>query len=117
MGITEIYSIHPTKDHHWKASEDNIIRKAKIHFVNSALRYINNQHKIYQEKKLDKKCHKKLIQKIKTNFTKYLKKKDEQKFLSKKICEILKEKVSTKCSKLESNYNKIQREKIMKENE
>ena len=117
MGITEIYSIHPTKDHHWKASEDNIIRKAKIYFVNSVLRYINNQYKICQEKKLDKKCHKKLIQKIKTNFTKYLKKKDEQKFLSKKICEILKEKVSTKCSKHESNYNKIQIEKIMKENE
>ena len=117
MGITEIYSIHPTKDHHWKASEDNIIRKAKIYFVNSVLRYINNQHKIYQEKKFNKKCHKKLIQKIKPNFTKYLKKINEQKFLSKKICEILKEKVSIKCSKHDSNYNKIQIEKIMKENE
>ena len=60
---------------------------------------------------------KKILQKIKPNFTRYLKKIDEQKFLSKKICEILKEKVSTKCSKHESNYNKIQIEKIMKENE
>ena len=117
MGRRKTNVIYLSKAHHGKASEDNIIRKAKIYFINSALRYINNQYKIYQEKKLDKKCHKKLVQKIKPNFTKYLKKIDEQKFLSKKISEILKGKVSNKCSKHESNYNKIQIEKLMKENE
>ena len=117
MGRRKTNSIYLSKAHHGKNSEDNIIRKAKIYFINSALSYINNQYKVYQEKKYNQKCHKKLIQKIKPNFTKYLKKIDEQKFLSKKICEILKEKVSTKCSKHESNYNKIQIEKIMKENE
>ena len=117
MGRRKTNSIYLSKAHHGKTSEDNIIRKAKIYFVNSVLRYINNLYKICQEKKFNKKCHTKLIQKIKPNFTKYKKKIDEQKFLSKKIYEILKGKVSTKCSKHESNYNKIQIEKIMKENE
>ena len=54
---------------------------------------------------------------MKPDFTKYLKKIDEQKFLNKTLSEILKGKVSTRCSKHKSNYNEIQIEKIIKENE
>ena len=42
MGKRKANSIYLSKALHGKASEDNIIRKAKIYFVNSALRYINN---------------------------------------------------------------------------
>ena len=117
MGRRKKNVIYLSKAHHGKASEDNIIRKVKIYFVNAALKYVNNKFKIFQEKKLGQKYHKKLLQKLKPNFTKYLKKIDEQKFLSKKLSEILKGEISTKCLKYQSNYNQIQIEKLIKENE
>ena len=117
MGRRNRNCIYQTEAHHGKTSEDNIIRKAKIYFINASLRYINNKYSEFIEKKLNKKSKKKLLQKLKPDFTKYLKKIDEQNFLNKTLSEILKGKVSTRCSKHKSNYNEIQIEKIIKENE
>ena len=82
---------------HTKYRQDNIIQKIKIHFINSK---------------------KRLLQKIKPNFTKIWRKKGNQEFLEKKLKDVFSEELSERCSTFhdKKNYNKEQIEKLYEKN-
>lgn len=117
MGRRKKNKLYFTKARHNKFIEDNIIRKVKIHFINSALNYINKRYVLFQNKRNNKKSAKKLLQKLKPNFTKYLPKKDEQDFLPKKLSKILEGKVSERCKRHKEDENEKQIKKLIEENE
>ena len=60
---------------------------------------------------------KKLLAKIKPNFTKAWKKKDNQEYLSKTIKDIFSSNLSNKCKRYPKNYNKVQIGIVIKNNE
>ena len=93
---------------HTKFGEDNIVRKIKIYFTNSTMKYINKKYIEF----LGKKSKKRLLGKIKPNFTIVWTKKENQEYLSKKISDIFSEKLSTKCKRFPNNYNQKQIAKI-----
>ena len=74
---------------HTKFGEDNIVRKIKIYFTNSTMKYINKKYIEF----LGKKSKKRLLGKIKPNFTIVWTKKENQEYLSKKISDIFSEKL------------------------
>jgi len=59
---------------HTKFREDNIVRKIKIYFTNSIMKYINKKYIEF----LGKKSKKRLLGKIKPNFTIVWRKKENQ---------------------------------------
>ena len=83
---------------HTKFGEDNIVRKIKIYFTNSTMKYINKKYIEFLGKK--------------PNFTIVWTKKENQEYLSKKISDIFSEKLSTKCRRFPNNYNQKQIAKI-----
>ena len=95
---------------HTKYRQDNIIQKIKIHFINSTMDLINRKYNEYLN--IDSK--KRLLQKIKPNFTKIWKKKGNQEFLEKKLKDVFSEELSERCSTFhdKKNYNKEQIEKL-----
>ena len=99
---------------HTKYRQDNIIQKIKIHFINSTMDLIN---RIYNEY-LNIDSKKRLLQKIKPNFTKIWKKKGNQEFLEKKLKDVFSEELSERCSTFhdKKNYNKEQIEKLYEKN-
>jgi hypothetical protein len=99
---------------HTKYRQDNIIQKIKIHFINSTMDLIN---RIYNEY-LNIDSKKRLLQKIKPNFTKIWTKKGNQKFLEKKLKDVFSEELSERCSTFhdKKNYNKEQIEKLYEKN-
>ena len=102
---SQLYSIIAN---HSKFKEDNIVSKIKIYFTNSIMRYINKTYSEYTGVK-----SKKLLVKIKPNFTKVWTKKDNQEYLSKTIKDIFSEELSTKCTRYPCNYNIKQIKKVM----
>ena len=99
---------------HTKYRQDNIIQKIKIHFINSTMDLINRKYNEYLN--IDSK--KRLLQKIKPNFTKIWTKKGNQKFLDKKLKDVFSEELSERCSTFhdKKNYNKEQIEKLYEKN-
>ena len=99
---------------HTKYRQDNIIQKIKIHFINSTMDLINRKYNEYLN--IDSK--KRLLQKIKPNFTKIWKKKGNQEFLEKKLKDVFSEELSERCSTFhdKKNYNKEQIEKLYEKN-
>ena len=91
---------------HTKYRQDNIIQKIKIHFINSTMDLINRKYNEYLN--IDSK--KRLLQKIKPNFTKIWRKKGNQLFLEKKLKDVFSEELSERCSTFhdKKNYNKEQ---------
>ena len=105
----QLFYIEP---HHNKYKEDNIINKIKIHFTNRLMSYINKKYNEYKGP-----GPKKLLAKIKPNFTKVWTKKDNQEYLSKTVKEIFSEKLSNKCKRYPKNYNSKQIKSIIEKNE
>ena len=99
---------------HTKYRQDNIIQKIKIHFINSTMDLINRKYNEYLN--IDSK--KRLLQKIKPNFTKIWRKKGNQEFLEKKLKDVFSEELSERCSTFhdKKNYNKEQIEKLYEQN-
>jgi hypothetical protein len=99
---------------HTKYRQDNIIQKIKIHFINSTMDLINRKYNEYLN--IDSK--KRLLQKIKPNFTKIWTKKGNQEFLEKKLKDVFSEELSERCSTFhdKKNYNKEQIEKLYEKN-
>lgn len=99
---------------HTKYRQDNIIQKIKIHFINSTMDLINRKYNEYLN--IDSK--KRLLQKIKPNFTKIWRKKGNQDFLEKKLKDVFSEELSERCSTFhdKKNYNKEQIEKLYEKN-
>ena len=99
---------------HTKYRQDNIIQKIKIHFINSTMDLINRKYNEYLN--IDSK--KRLLQKIKPNFTKIWRKKGNQLFLEKKLKDVFSEELSERCSTFhdKKNYNKEQIEKLYEKN-
>ena len=98
--------------HHNKYKEDNIINKIKIYFTNSLMSYINKKYIEFKGPK-----SKRLLAKIKPNFTRVWTKKDNQEYLSKTIKEIFSERLSNRCKKYPKNYNYKQINAIIEKNE
>lgn len=99
---------------HTKFREDNVINKIKIYFINSTMSLINKKYSEY----LKAKPGKRLLQKIKPNYSKIYKKKETQEFFMKKISEVFSEELSGRCSTFENkkNYNKIQIDTLIEKN-
>jgi len=99
---------------HTKYRQDNIIQKIKIYFINSTMALINKKYNEY----LNTNSKKRLIQKIKPNFTKIFTKKGNQEFLEKKLKVVFSEELSERCSTFhdKKNYNKEQIEKLYEKN-
>ena len=99
---------------HTKYRQDNIIQRIKIYFINSTMALINKKYNEY----LNTKTKKRLIQKIKPNFTKIFTKKGNQEFLEKKLKVVFSEELSERCSTFhdKKNYNKEQIEKLYEKN-
>ena len=95
---------------HTKFGEDNIVRKIKIYFTNSTMSYINQKYIEFTGIK----SKKRLLGRIKPNFTIAWTKKENQAYLSKQIKNIFSEKLSTKCRRFPNNYNQKQIAKIFK---
>ena len=96
---------------HTKFREDNVINKIKIYFINSTMSLINKEY-------LKAKPGKRLLQKIKPNYSKIYKKKETQEFFNKKLSIIFSEELSGRCSTFENkkNYNKIQIDNLIEKN-
>ena len=99
---------------HTKFREDNVINKIKIYFINSTMSLINKKYSEY----LKAKPNKRLLQKIKPNYSKIYKKKETQEFFNKKLSIIFSEELSGRCSTFENkkNYNKIQIDNLIEKN-
>ena len=99
---------------HTKYRQDNIIQKIKIHFINSTMDLINRKYNEYLN--IDSK--KRLLQKIKPNFTKIWRRKGNQEFLEKKLQDVFSEELSERCSTFhdKKKYNKEQIEKLYEKN-
>ena len=99
---------------HTKFREDNIINKIKIYFINSTMSLINKKYSEY----IKAKSSKRLLQKIKPNYSKIYKKKETQEFFKKEVKEIFSEELSGRCSTFEDkkNYNKIQIDTLIEKN-
>ena len=99
---------------HTKFREDNVINKIKIYFINSTMSLINKKYSEY----LKAKPGKRLLQKIKPNYSKIYKKKETQEFFNKKLSIIFSEELSGRCSTFENkkNYNKIQIDNLIEKN-
>ena len=99
---------------HTKYRQDNIIQKIKIYFINSTMALINKKYNEY----LNTNSKKRLIQKIKPNFTKIFTKKGNREFLEKKLKVVFSEELSERCSTFhdKKNYNKEQIEKLYEKN-
>lgn len=100
---------------HGKYQKDNIIRKVKIHFQDSVVNYINKKYASFLKNRGMKETT--LLYKLEPSFTKYLIRREEQKFLSKKLIEILKGKISKKCTLHKEDENKENIEELIKQNE
>ena len=98
--------------HHNKYKEDNIINKIKIYFTNSLMSYINKKYIEFKGPE-----SKKLLAKIKPNFTRVWTKKDNQEYLSKTIKEVFSERLSNKCKRYPKNHNYNQINSIIEKNE
>jgi len=105
----QLFYIEP---HHNKYKEDNINNKIKIHFTNRLMSYINKKYNEFKGP-----GSKKLLAKIKQNFTKAWTKKDNQEYLSITVKEVFSEKLSNKCKRYPKNYNSKQIKAIIEKNE
>ena len=103
---------HKTEANHNKYKEDNMVNKIKIYFINSLMAYLNKKYIEYMGME-----SKKLLAKIKPNFTKVWTKKENQEYLNKKIKDIFSQTLSNKCKRYPKNYNIKQIEMIIKNNE
>ena len=111
QGQTELYQTEAT---HNKFREDNIVNKIKIYFINSTMKLINKKYAEF----LNDKSNKRLLQKIKPNFTKVYNKKLNREYLAKTISEIFSEELSGRCSTFQNkkNHNKEQIENLISKN-
>ena len=106
---TQLYCIEAN---HNKFREDNIVRKIKIYFTNSLMSYINKKYSEFIGRK-----SKKLLIKIKPNFTKVWTKKENQEYLIKTVKDVFSEQLSSKCTRYTINHTINQIQIIIEENE
>lgn len=106
------WQFYSKEANHNKFKEDNIVNKIKIYFTNSIMEFINKKYFEFAGVN-----SKKLLAKIKPNFTKAWKKKDNQEYLSKTIKDIFSSNLSNKCKRYPKNYNKVQIGIVIKNNE
>lgn len=104
---------------HNKFSQDNIIQKIKVNFINSIYQYINKEYENYINGINDniKKKVIKLIKRISTSQTKKIKKEDNLIWFSLKLKDILSSDLSDKYLNYDKNYNKKIIESLYKKNE
>ena len=95
---------------HNKCSEDNLIKKVKVHFVESCFNYLNFSYQISTDDK-----NKVLLYKINSEETKKTNKTDILKWLDKKLKDIFSHKNSKRCSTKEEFHNKNEIQKIYDE--
>lgn len=116
MGRRRPKKNYKTKPSHNKFNKDNIVRKIKIHFLNSTIKYINEQYKEFQKMQI-KPSKGKFLQKLETNYTGYKRKKEEKVFLTKKLGEILSGSITKRCKNHKVNYNKKNIRKLINNGE
>ena len=111
-GRRKLCCFYPKKAKHDKHSCDNIIRRIKTYFINSAMNYINKK---YDEFLSIHNCKKgRLLQKINPNFH------INPKFLETNISQIFSENLSERCKNYIPEipeYNRKQIESLYKKNE
>ena len=102
------------KKSHGKFSEDNIIQKIKVRFLNAAIKYSNELYEKFQNKKCDK-----LIKMMsRGKYGNYLNDKSKKNFLSVKLSEIFSGKISLRCAKVKNkDYNKDNISKLLEKGE
>ena len=105
-------NIYKIEANHNKYKEDNMVNKIKIYFINSIMSFLNKKYFEFMGMK-----SKKLLAKIKPNFTKVWTKKENQEYLKKKIKDIFSQSLSNKCKRYPKNYNIKQIDMIIKNNE
>ena len=104
---------------HNKFSQDNIIQKIKVNFLEKIYRYINKEYEKYIDDKnnnVSKKVNK-LIKKISPLELKKIKKENNLKWFSLKLKDVLSSNISDKYQNYDKNYNKKRIENLYEKNE
>ena len=108
------------KNHHYrchdKSKEDNIIKKIKTSFTKKTMNYINKEYGIYLNKHKIRKIEI-LIRKITPSNSVRIKKENNLKWFDSKLRDFFSQNISSKYSKYKGDYNKIQIDKIYKEDD
>ena len=102
--------------YHDKFKEDNIIKKIKTSFIKKTMNYINKEYGIYLNKHKIRKIEK-LIRRITPANSVRIKKENNLKWFDSKLKDIFSQKISSKYSKYNGDYNKMQIDKIYKEDD
>ena len=102
--------------YHDKFKEDNIIKKIKTSFIKKTMNYINKEYGIYLNKHKIRKIEK-LIRRITPANSVRIKKENNLKWFDSKLKDIFSQKISSKYSKYNGDYNKKQIDKIYKEDD
>ena len=102
--------------YHDKFKEDNIIKKIKTSFTKKTLNYINKEYGIYLNKHKIRKIER-LIRKITPSNSVRIKKENNLKWFDSKLRDFFSQNISSKYSKYKGDYNKIQIDKIYKEDD
>lgn len=102
---------------HNRFCEDNIIRKIKGRFHEKCRIAINNEYRKYLiNNNIDLKKENDLLQRITPKVSRKIKKDENLKWLRSRIYQVFSEEVSVKCSLYKSDHNKINIQKLYKEN-
>ena len=119
--ITKVNKLGRTKKNesrkgkHNKLSQDNVIRRFKVQFINNLLQYVNSLFKINNYGKSKTPIN--IIKKINSIFVKSINKEDNLKWLDTKLKDIFSQQISTKLSNFDMDYNKKLLERIYEKNE
>lgn len=98
---------------HSKYIRDNIIRRFKVRLMNNIYDYINKSFIINNRKEKNK--HINMLKKLSSNNVKLMSKKDNMIWINSSIKYIFSQKISSKISSFNSNYNKKIINKIYEE--
>ena len=99
---------------HGKTASDIIKQKIKTRFVKSTMNYLNDLYKKYPSN--NKRKAKIFLRKIKTDFTKNLKKDKILEYFSKTLRQFYSSNLGDKFKKINKNYNKDNIDKLYQEN-
>ena len=119
--ITKVNKLGRTKKNesrkgkHNKLSQDNVIRRFKVQFINNLLQYVNSLFKINNYGKSKTPIN--IIKKTNSIFVKSINKEDNLKWLDTKLKDTFSQQISTKLSNFDMDYNKKLLERIYEKNE
>ena len=100
---------------HSKLAQDNVIRRFKVQFTNNLLNYVNSLFKINNYGKSKTPIN--IIKKTSAIFVKSINKEDNLRWLDTQLKSIFSQKLSTKLSNFDMDYNKKLIERIFEKNE